>query len=539
MPPFKVEVDARNDWVKWQKAFDRFLQANEIENDQEKFNMLLVLGGLELQEYYDKVSRYEVQKITESGEIEVLQYDSAVTSLEKYFAPQLNKRFERHTFRAMKQEDNESFHEFIFRLQNQAKRSNFVDTDDMVIDQVIEGCKSTELRKKLLTEEMKLNDVMILGKTIEEVQRQSKLYERPISAAFEKTVVQRVVEKKSEQDRGKGSVRRCYNCNRPGHLAKEADRCAAKNAICYNCENKGHFKACCRRRKRGYSQQWSEPPRKRPAVHAIVDDNAVASKGMFVINGDKTLDEMLLLNVGGVNMEMLIDSGSPANIINTESFRWLKSQGAKLLNERCPQDEETNLTPFASDKKIFFTSVFETEITIPSEELGIWAHVLVAPHSQTNILSKATAFALGVLKIGYNINHIESNSVQTATEEVFPKVPNVALKIQIDEKVSPVVQVARRLPVSMEADVEEAIKDLLEKNIIERAEGPLSWVSPLVPVRKTDGKIRVCVDMRAANRAIHRENYPMPNIDAAMSSITKASTNLRVVFSPYSFFCSK
>lgn len=529
MPPFKLGVDPRNDWEKWQRAFDRYLRANKIDNDEEKFDMLLVLGGLELQEYYDKVGKYEVQQVAESGEVVILQYDSAVTSLEKYFAPQLNKRFERHLFRAMKQEENEPFHEFIFRLQNQAKRSNFVDADDMVIDQVIEGCKSTELRKKLLTDDTKLNDVMTLGKTVEEVQKQSKQYERPTSSAFERTVVQRVVEKHPEKNQSTESGRRCYNCNRPGHIAKETNKCGARNVTCHSCGSKGHFQVCCRRRKRVDSQQWGGPPPKRTTLHAVFDDKTVTSKGMFAINHDKQLNEVLLLEVGGVTMNMLVDSGSPANIMNSETYMWLKHQGANILNERCPQDGETNLTPFASDRKIFFSSVFETEIRIPGEESGIWTHVLVAPDGQTNILSKSAAFALGVLKIGYNIHHIESKPDSNEISEAFPKVPNVALKIQIDGNVPPVVQVARRLPVSMEADVEEAIQELLEKNIIERAEGPLSWVSPLVPVRKADGKIRLCVDMRAANRAVNRENYPMPNIDAAMTSITKVSTYLQVL----------
>ncbi|XP_053686375.1 uncharacterized protein LOC128735919 [Sabethes cyaneus] len=157
----------------------------------------------------------------------------------------------------MKQEDSEAFHEFVFKLQNQAKRSNFVDLDDMVIDQVIEGCKSTELRKKLLTEDMKLNDVMTLGKTLEEVQRQSKQYEK--STSFEGAVVQRVLVNRPVKSQNTDS-RRCYNCNRPGHLAKDLDKFAAKNATCHSCEGKGHFKACCRRRKRD-SQQWTGPKR--------------------------------------------------------------------------------------------------------------------------------------------------------------------------------------------------------------------------------------------------------------------------------------
>ncbi|XP_055523237.1 uncharacterized protein K02A2.6-like [Wyeomyia smithii] len=75
----------------------------------------------------------------------------------------------------------------------------------------------------------------------------------------------------------------------------------------------------------------------------------------------------------------------------------------------------------------------------------------------------------------------------------------------------------------MEAAVEEIIRDLIDKKIIERVEGPQSWVSPIVPVRKSDGKIRVCIDMRVANQAVIREHYPMPNIDSAMASIPKVA----------------
>lgn len=57
MPPFKVGTDPRNDWIKWKRALDRFLQANKIEEDEEKFNLLLVLGGIDLQSYYDKVAK--------------------------------------------------------------------------------------------------------------------------------------------------------------------------------------------------------------------------------------------------------------------------------------------------------------------------------------------------------------------------------------------------------------------------------------------------------------------------------------------------
>jgi len=52
--------------------------------------------------------------------------------------------------------------------------------------------------------------------------------------------------------------------------------------------------------------------------------------------------------------------------------------------------------------------------------------------------------------------------------------------------------------------VETELKNLEELDIIERAEGPTSWVSPIVVAPKKTG-IRICVDMRAANQVIERE----------------------------------
>ncbi|XP_058811015.1 uncharacterized protein LOC131675899 [Topomyia yanbarensis] len=184
---------------------------------------------------------------------------------------------------------------------------------------------------------------------------------------------------------------------------------------------------------------------------------------------------------------MIVDSGSPANIIRECTFQKLKEGGANIMNERNADD--LHLQSFASDSKILFTRAFEAEIMVPDAEAGVWTHLLVAPKGQTDLLSKATAFALGVLKIGYSMNQISSESDYTTMDSEFPKLPGPALKIQVDGHIKPVVQAARRLPISMEADVEKVIQDLIDKKIIERAEAPFTWISPLVPVRKSDGKI--------------------------------------------------
>lgn len=50
-------------------------------------------------------------------------------------------------------------------------------------------------------------------------------------------------------------------------------------------------------------------------------------------------------------------------------------------------------------------------------------------------------------------------------------------------------------------------------DIIEPVHKPSAWVSPIVPVLKPDDDIRICFDMRAANKAIIRENHPLPTME--------------------------
>ena len=38
------------------------------------------------------------------------------------------------------------------------------------------------------------------------------------------------------------------------------------------------------------------------------------------------------------------------------------------------------------------------------------------------------------------------------------------------------------------------------------------WVSPIVVVPKKEGKIRICVDMRAASTAVKRIRHPIPTV---------------------------
>ena len=75
-------------------------------------------------------------------------------------------------------------------------------------------------------------------------------------------------------------------------------------------------------------------------------------------------------------------------------------------------------------------------------------------------------------------------------------------------------QKGRRTPFHLRKKVEKEIATMLKDDIIEEIDKESTpWVSPIVTPPKKNGDVRMCVDIRMANKAIERERHPMPTID--------------------------
>ena len=75
------------------------------------------------------------------------------------------------------------------------------------------------------------------------------------------------------------------------------------------------------------------------------------------------------------------------------------------------------------------------------------------------------------------------------------------------------------MPVCFQEKVQLQIQEMLQQGIIRPSRSPIH--SPLVPVVKKDGKIRLCVDYRNLNQHIINDSYPLPNINTILQNLGK------------------
>ncbi len=105
-------------------------------------------------------------------------------------------------------------------------------------------------------------------------------------------------------------------------------------------------------------------------------------------------------------------------------------------------------------------------------------------------------------------------------DDVFSEVPGntdrVTMTIDTGDS-QPIRQTPYSVPLGIREKVRDELKNLEDCGIIERCDS--SWASPLVPVRKSDGGIRLCVDYRKVNAVTEKEPYYIPGFDEMVEKV--------------------
>ena len=122
----------------------------------------------------------------------------------------------------------------------------------------------------------------------------------------------------------------------------------------------------------------------------------------------------------------------------------------------------------------------------------------------------------------------ERRKVLSQGDEDFGTAQLPEFKILLTDD-TPIYQRPRHFPPPVAREIEEQCEELERVGVIEPSES--AWNSPIVPIRKPDGRLRMCIDYRKVNDVTVKDRFPMRVVSECVYSMygMKVFTKLDLV----------
>ena len=312
----------------------------------------------------------------------------------------------------------------------------------------------------------------------------------------------------------------CFRCGRSNHLP---NKCNFKDATCFSCGKTGHVSSVCLSKKgKGNSK-----------VHALNEVTVPSEEENFSlsydlcklfdtnINAVDSLSEdteedqpyMVVMEINGIPMEFELDSGSGVSTMSIKDV------------------EKLHLSLSPKTKRL--RNYGKTEIKVYGQiRCDVTFKGKVAKNQLFFVVDDNVNLAGRVLMRNFNYNWVEvdavkcNNSISRCIEmfdnyEVKENLPilDYECNLQLKENAMPRYFKARSVPYHYKVKIEKSLKELEKFNIISKIEHAGEWASPIVPVVKSNGDVRVCVDFKYVNTQTKINTFPLPKLEDILANL--------------------
>ena len=548
-PPFNCSGEDTSilysSWKRYIKRFNLLCSSLVVTDDKQKLSLLLTLVGDEAYEIYENIM----------PDPEGKTFADTVQAFEEHFKPQVNTSYETFLFRKLVQREDETIQQYYVRLHEQAVKCDFADKDKEIKQQIELSTSSTKLRKYSFQNPGKsLSELLTIAKTFETMKIQTedieKHAEQEAINKLSKKQLTNTADRPYQDFKQNKPSKTCYRC---GGEFPHARRCAAIGKTCHSCGKPDHFATVCRssqpsrQPQMGRNQRRGDYQKPLNSIHETdlkpSTTEEEPSDSLFKVNCQtegkvKKQDFKVKVLIEKSEIELLIDTGASINVLNESTFEAINK---KLKTPLQLKKSKAKLVTYGNDTPDLKIKG-EVILLIESKQRILHTKFYVIKTHHKNLLSGSTATALELISIN-NVETAESSAMESATQEIpkhlqetiqrykktvfsgkIGKLDNYQVKLKINKDVTPIAQRERRLPFAMREKVKAELQKLEDAGIIETVtDEPTPWISPMVVVPKSNGEIRICIDMRGPNTAIERTRYPTPTLDDLMYKLKDAT----------------
>jgi hypothetical protein len=526
-PSFKVEPrqTAAARWAKYIDRFDVYLMAENITADERKEAKLLYIAGDDIYDiYYNKFRNANTAAGT--------KYDTLKTNITNYFQPRRNLESEIYTFRQASQNKGENIEQFYARLQELSRYCEFHSVDREIKSQIIQKCANPKVRLHALQHpDESLDEVLTYARVQEDIALQAAQMCASTGENNAKTdSVNRVAQaqkprqgKSGKPAQNKSSTpksvpaqaqksRHCFRCG--GEWPHpQSQKCPALGKKCRKCGRENHLAKVCRdgqapmtkSTEASKTTNFISEPQKPPEYTGT----------LFTLQGDRPYKYSLQVN--GTMLSMEIDTGASASLISEVTYK-------EHFNDCQLQGTDIRLNTYTGEL-VPPLGTFTVEVCHQDARVNV--PLLVVPGSGPTLLGRNW---LSKIKLDWHqVFKVEAtDNVNVQYPAKFPKLfsdtpghlEGFQAKINIDPSATPVFLRSRSVPFALKPKIEEEIHRLHKEGII----SPTSyseWATPIVPVVKQSGAIRLCGDYKVTlNKVAKTDIYPIPLLDELYAKLT-------------------
>ena len=228
---------------------------------------------------------------------------------------------------------------------------------------------------------------------------------------------------------------------------------------------------------------------------------------------ERKLEYRVGVEINGSVVDFVLDTGSEVTIVSEKT--------AKNLDIKVSEPSRVLMGVNNSELEV----VGESKLLLTNKRIAVTALVSVVKNVKRNLLGIAEIRNLNLLAI---VNSIEKEKRDFDPYKTFPQIfeglgtmPGV-FKIELRENTEPYrLCTPRSIPAGLREKAKQEINSMLALDVIEPIEKPTEWCSGLTIAPKTNGAIRMCVDLTRLNKGVKRELYPLPKISDMLSQLSQ------------------
>ncbi|XP_063635189.1 uncharacterized protein K02A2.6-like [Cydia splendana] len=550
----KMDAFDRNkdNWATYIDRLEQYFIVNDVQDDRKVPLLITAMGA----DSYDLL----VTLCTPTKPSEKT-YNELVKLMSSHLQPRPSVLAERYKFRQRKQSKNESIADFIADLQKLTKYCEFGTwLDDSLRDQFVCGLYNETIRMRLFTEKdlkfakakglaIAMEAAEVNAAAVESRGRSSgndattpcfsisndkhSNFKTPLrnTRSYPKSDEQTKVVR-NEVNRWRPNGQRPNNSYRGPVTSRSADgnraqvgqgqgtcsacggahaaqTCKFRLYVCRVCNQDGHLKKMCPRlTKVNYVEdEYSEEETYDLEVNLsfVKEDNFSKYKPYYVT-----------LNVNNHDIKMEIDTGSAISCISPKVYEKYFSN--------CELKPGHLILRYYSGEKV--RPLGRLKPLIKYKDRSMPLDLFVIEDGKTNLLGRQWLVELGIIKVSFEsdlINYVKtsrdfnlsnfSSRFKSVFSEGLGRYNGGLVSLRVRPDAHPVFLRARPLAYALREPVERELERLERDGVITPVETS-EWATPIVPVVKSDGTIRICGDYKISlNKHLDVDRFPLPRVE--------------------------